>query len=100
MPFCLEWKGVIAMNNLLAGMLAGLLLLAMNGVAVAQEEPSMTPKDAKQDTQTDPKAQPVQPADATVTDEQYFAALKKCESLSASEKTKCLEAAKKKFGQM
>ena len=88
------------MNKLLAGMLTGLLLLAMNGVAVAQEEPQLTPKDAKQDTQTDPNAQPVQPADVTVTGEQYFSALKKCEALSASEKTKCIEAAKKKFGQM
>jgi hypothetical protein len=87
------------MNKLLAGMLTGLLAVATN-VAVAQEEPQLTPKDAKQDAQTDPEAQPVQPPDVTVTDEQYFAALKKCEALSASERTRCIEAAKKKFGQM
>jgi len=88
------------MNKLLAGLFSGLLVLAMNGVGFAQEEPQLTPRTAKQDTQTDPKAQPVQPPDLAVTDEQYFAALKKCDSLSASEKTRCIEAAKKKFGQM
>jgi hypothetical protein len=88
------------MNKLLAGLFSGLLVLAMNGAAVAQDEPQLTPRNAKQDSQTDPKAQPVQPPDLAVTDEQYFAALKKCDSLSASEKTRCIEAAKKKFGQL
>ena len=88
------------MNKVLARMLTGLLVLAMNGIASAQDEPPLTPKDAKQDAQTDPEAQPVQPADAPVSAEQYFAALKKCEALSASEKTRCIETAKKKFGQL
>lgn len=85
------------MNKLCAGMFTGLLAVTMYGVAVAQEEPPLTPKEAKQDAQTDPNAQPVH---VTVTGEQYFAALKKCEVLSASEKTRCIEAAKEKFGQM
>ena len=88
------------MNNLVAGLHCGMLVMAMSGVAIAQEEPQLTPRNAKQDAQTDPNAQPAQPPDLTVTDEEYFAALKKCESLSAGEKTRCIEAAKKKFGQM
>ena len=88
------------MNKFLAGLFAGLLVLAMNGLTSAQEEPQLTPRNAKPDTQTDPEAQPVQPPDLTVTDEQYFAALKKCDSLSASEKTRCIEAARKKYGHM
>ena len=88
------------MNKLAAGGYCVLLVLAMNGVAVAQEEPQLTPRNAKQDAQTDPEARPAQPPDLTVTDEQYFAALKKCDSLSASEKTRCIEAARKKYGPM
>ena len=33
-------------------------------------------------------------------EQEYSAALKKCETLSGSEKAKCTEAAKKKHGQM
>lgn len=88
------------MSKLLAGLFCVVLGMAMNGAVFAEEEPQLTPRNAKQDTQTDPEAQPAQPPDLTVTDEQYFAALKKCDALSASEKTKCIEAARKKFGHM
>lgn len=89
-----------AMNKLLSALAAGMLVLVMNGFTVAQDEPQMTPRDVQQDTQPDVKAQPVQPGDLSATDREYFAALKKCESLSGSQKTQCIDTAKKKFGQM
>ena len=79
------------MNKLLSALAAGMLVLAMNGFTAAQDEPQMTPRDVQQDTQPDAKAQPEQ---------EYFVALKKCESLNGNQKTQCIDAAKKKFGQM
>jgi hypothetical protein len=59
---------------------ASVLALSLGGFAFAADE------------------QPGQPAgDAQ---QQYQAALKKCESLPQTEQLKCIDAAKKKFGQM
>ena len=80
------------MNKLLSALTAGMLVLAMNGLAVAAEEPRTT--------QQDPQAQPAQGGDVSAKEQEYLAALKKCEALSATQQTKCIEAAKKKFGQM
>jgi hypothetical protein len=55
---------------------AGALALALSGFAFAADE-------AQQQRE-----------------QQYQAALKKCESLPATEQQKCIDAAKKKFGQM
>jgi hypothetical protein len=82
----------IAMNKLLSALAAGMLVLAMNGFAVAADEPRTT--------QQAPKAQPSQGGDVSAKEQEYLAALKKCESLSGSEQTKCIEAAKKKYGLM
>jgi hypothetical protein len=82
----------IAMNKLLSALAAGMLVLAMNGFAVAADEPRTT--------QQEPQAQPGQGGDVSAKEQEYLAALKKCESLSGSQQTKCIEAAKKKFGQM
>jgi hypothetical protein len=41
-----------------------------------------------------------EPAPAGDAQQQYQAALKKCESLPQTEQQKCIDAAKKKFGQM
>jgi hypothetical protein len=38
--------------------------------------------------------------DAAKRQEAYLAALKKCDSMSGSEKDKCVEETRKKFGQM
>ena len=43
--------------------------------------------------------EPAQPA-GDATQQQYQAALKKCESLPQTEQQKCIDAAKKRFGQM
>lgn len=41
-----------------------------------------------------------QTADPAQREQELAAALKKCDGLAAAEKQKCVEAAKKKFGQM
>jgi hypothetical protein len=41
-----------------------------------------------------------EPAPTGDAQQQYQAALKKCESLPATDQQKCIDAAKKKFGQM
>ena len=58
---------------------AGALALSLGGFAFAADEPAKPAGDAK---------------------EQYQAELKKCEALAQSEQQKCMDAAKKKFGQM
>ena len=112
------------MNKLLSALTAGMMVLAMNGFAVAQDAASQpnTEQSAKPETQQDTQAQPAgqagdsakqdtqaQPAaqsgdvakqDSSAKEEEYSAALKKCEALSGSEKAKCTEAAKKKNGEM
>ena len=55
------------------------LAFALSASAFAADEPAQQTGDAQQ---------------------QYQAALKKCESLPQTEQQKCIDAAKKKFGQM
>jgi hypothetical protein len=62
---------------------ASALAFCLNGVAFAADQ-----------------QQPQQSGDPQQREEQYQAALKKCESLPAAEQQKCIDAAKKKFGQM
>ena len=88
------------MDRLLSALAAGMLVLAIDGFAVAQDEPQMTPRDVQQDTVPDTKAQPVQPGDLSAMERGYFAAVKKCEVLNGREKTNCIETTKKQFGQM
>ena len=44
--------------------------------------------------------QSTQGSDPAQQEQELVAALKKCDSLTGAEKQKCIEAAKKKFGQM
>lgn len=88
------------MNKLLSASAAGMLVLAMNGFAVAQNEPGMIPQNTQQETQRDTQTPTDEGAVLSAKEQEYLVALTKCESLSASQKTKCIEAAKKKFGQM
>lgn len=60
---------------------AGALALSLSGLAFAAEDQQ-------------------QSGDPQQREQQYQAALKKCESLPATEQQKCIDAAKKKFGQM
>ena len=80
------------MNKPLTALAAGIMVLALNGFAGAADEPRMTPQD--------PQAQPGQGGDVSAKEQEYLAALKKCETLSGSQQSKCIETAKKKFGQM
>jgi Spy/CpxP family protein refolding chaperone len=59
---------------------AGALALSLSGFAFAADQQ--------------------QSGDPQQREQQYQAALKKCESLPATEQQKCIDAAKKKFGQM
>jgi hypothetical protein len=72
------------MNKLVTTLSAGILALAMSGVTFAAEESQSQ----------------AQPTDASKKEQEYLAALKKCEPLAGDDKQKCIDAAKKKFGQM
>jgi hypothetical protein len=74
------------MHKLLSTLTAGALALALSGFAFAQQD------------QQQQQQQPGQTAGAQ--NEEYQAALKKCESGPAADKQKCIDAAKKKHGQM
>jgi hypothetical protein len=69
------------MTKLLTTLTAGALALSLNGVAFAADEPQ-------------------QSNDPAQREQDYIAALKKCEPLTGADKQKCIELAKKKFGQM
>jgi|RhiMethySRZTD1v2_1073278.scaffolds.fasta_scaffold638134_2 hypothetical protein len=68
------------MKKLFATLNAGALALSLSGIAFAAD-----------DTKSNDPAQ---------REQEYIAALKKCDPLTGADKQKCIEAAKKKFGQM
>jgi hypothetical protein len=96
----------IYMNKLLAILVAGLAAWAIAGTVTAadnnrsqqptqQEQiPAQRHTNAPGDTQGSPKSE------STEQNPQYAAALKKCDAMSGARKTKCVDSAKKKFGQM
>ena len=83
------------MNKLISYLAGAILVLGTNGFAVADNE-SPIPQTTQQDTQIPPG----QGGDLTAKEQEYLVTLTKCESLSGTQKTTCIEAAKKKFGQM
>jgi hypothetical protein len=84
------------MSKLLTMLGAGALALSLSGFAAAA--------DRDKNTQQPQAQQPADPAAGGATasqrDQEYLAALKKCEPLTGTEKTKCVDAARKKYGQM
>jgi hypothetical protein len=68
------------MKKLFATLNASALALSLCGIAFAAD-----------DTQSNDPAQ---------REQEYVAALKKCDPLTGADKQKCIDAAKKKFGQM
>ena len=84
------------MTQLFALLSAGALALTLSGVAAAAEN--------DQNSQQPRAQQPNDPAAGGATasqrDQEYLAALKKCEPLTGADKTKCVDTAKKKYGQM
>ena len=81
-------------NNLLS---AAVLALTLSGIAIAA--------DGDQKNSPLPEArQPDDPASggATVSprEQEYLVALKKCEEMAGTDKSTCIDTAKKKYGQM
>lgn len=82
------------MSKLLTMLGAGALAFSMGGIAAAADN-TTTPQ------QNQPQAQQGQPGSAEQREQEYLAALKKCEAVAnAGEKQKCIDTAKKKHGQM
>jgi hypothetical protein len=84
------------MSKLLTMLTAGALALTLSGFAAAA--------DKDQNSQQPQAQQPADPAAGGATasqrDQEYLAAQKKCDPLIGTGKTKCADAAKKKYGQM
>jgi hypothetical protein len=81
------------MSKLLALIGAGTLALSFSGIAAAADNTG-------QQAQPQQRTQ-AQPGSAEQREQEYLAALKKCDSMSnAGEKQKCIDAAKKRHGQM
>jgi hypothetical protein len=84
------------MSKLLALIGAGTLALSLSGIASAADNST-----TQQQPQAQQPANQGQPGSAEQREQEYLAALKKCDAMSsAGEKQKCIDAAKKKHGQM
>ena len=88
-------------TSLISALLLG---LSLGGAAVAADNTTGTQSGTQQPSAQPGTSDPSQSTGArdsgSTDNEAYLAALKKCESMSTGEKTKCVDAAKKKFGQM
>lgn len=95
------------MSKLLTMMTAGALALSLGGMVCAADrnQDGQQPK-AQQPKPQQPQAQePIDDpaaggATASQRDQEYLASLKKCEPLTGTERSKCIEAARKKHGQL
>ena len=100
------------MSKLLTMMTAGALALSLGGIVCAAERnPDGQQPKAQQPKAQQPKAQQPQAqqpmddpaaggATASQRDQEYLASLKKCEPLTGTERSKCIDAARKKHGQL
>jgi len=95
------------MSKLLTMMTAGALALSLGGIVCAAEKNP----DGQQPKAQQPKAQQPQAqhpmddpaaggATASQRDQEYLASLKKCEPLTGTDRSKCIDAARKKHGQL
>ena len=83
------------MSKFLTMLGAGALAFSFGGITAAADKENST---TQPQTQQAPQGQS---GSAEQREQEYLAALKKCEPVSnAGEKQKCLDAAKKKHGQM
>lgn len=82
------------MSKLLSLLTAGTLALAASGFVSAADEPYPSTQSGQSQNQTTPGTTDQKSAE-------YLAALKKCDAINnAGDRQKCVDAAKKKFGQM
>ena len=95
------------MSKLLSLLAAGTLALAASGFVSAADEPYPSSQTGQSQTQqeTAPANQPSQkettPSNTDQKSAEYLAALKKCDAINnAGDRQKCVDAAKKKHGQM
>jgi hypothetical protein len=94
------------MSKLLSLLTAGTLALAASGFVSAADEPypSTQTGQSQNQNETTPGNQPGQNETTPGTDQksaEYLAALKKCDAINnAGDRQKCVDAAKKKHGQM
>jgi len=91
------------MNKLLYLLTAAIAALVLNGGFAGAADP-VRPNDeaqprASENQAGDPAAVKTAP-DQAKQDEEYMAAMKKCDSLKGADKQQCVEAAQRKFGRM
>ena len=90
------------MNKLLSALTAGAAALILtSGIAISadQSRPREEPPRASENQPGNQDTVKTNPEQAR-QDEDYMAALKKCDPLKGGEKQTCVEAARKKFGRM
>ena len=90
------------MNKLLYALTAGataLILASGLSAAADKSRPTEEPPRASENQPGDPASVKSAPEQAN-QDEQYMAALKKCDTMKGGEKRKCVEAAQRKFSRM
>jgi hypothetical protein len=82
------------MSKLLSLLTAGTLALAASGFVSAADEPYPSTQSGQSQNQTTP-------GNTDQKSAEYLAALKKCDAINnAGDRQKCVDAAKKKYGQM
>lgn len=90
------------MKKLMSAMIAGtaaLVLAAGAAGAAEQTKPKDEPPRASENQPGDPGAVKTAPEQAA-QDQEYMAAMKKCDAMKGGEKQKCVEAAQRKFSRM
>ena len=85
------------MRNLIGTLTVAALAFGLSGSAYAADQ-------TQPGTQSQPpraeQNQPGQSSDSAKREQEYLTALKRCESLGAADKQKCIDAAKKKYSEM
>ena len=90
------------MNKLLYALTAGataLILASGLSGAADKSRPTEEPPRASENQPGDPTSVKSAPEQAN-QDQEYMAALKKCDTMKGGEKQKCVEAAQRKFSRM
>lgn len=76
---------------------AGLLLSGMAAADQLQTQPQSDPRAPVADTKPDPT---LTPREITEREQEYLAALRKCEPLAEGQRQNCIKAVKNKYGLM